>query len=218
MKPLIGLIPGFLAILSTTWAHGQDIHNGYIWIEGPTEVLQPDTTYTLEVWSRWESPLWVDGVSAMFGFTTNIINDEGGQSVADVSNVILDPWINFLSYTGNISNNSIYGVSGGQIPPDFPQEPWDYERANPLRLFTFDFTTASQTPGLISFSPSNPYNGVLAFMPDPGNVGAIHAPVDSNTALYLDGWTSTIPAPMSIGPLGLGAACVLRRRERRTMP
>jgi hypothetical protein len=215
MKLQAGLVVGLAAIVLASSAPAQDTHDGYIWIEGPDEVLESNSTYTLEVWGRWESPLWVDGVSAMFGFTTNIINDRGGQSVADVSNVILDPWINYLSFTGNISDNSIYGVNGGQLPPDFPQEPWDYERANPLRLFTFDFTTTSQTPGLISFMPSNPSNGGMLFFPDTDDVSLIFAPFDENTALYLTGWTSTIPAPTTLWALGLGAGCLLVDRRRK---
>jgi hypothetical protein len=215
MKLQAGLVVGLAAFLLPSSALAQDAHDGFVWIEGPEEVLESNSTYTLEVWGRWESPLWVDGVSAMDGFEMDIFNVEGQQSVLSVSNVVLDPWVNWLSSSGNTSDNDIYGVGGGQLPPDFPQEPWDYERANPLRLFTFDFTTGSDTPGLISFTPDTPYNGGLAFMPDPGNGGAIHAPVDSNTALYLDGWSSTIPAPTTLWALGLGAGCLLVDRRRK---
>lgn len=198
-----------------TVACAQATHNGYIWIEGPDEFLAANTTYTLEVWGRVESPLYVDGQSMIAGFGIDILNTGGGPSVASVSNVRIDDWATNFGTIGIILGNDILGTSGGQLPSWVdPQEP-PPPPLNPIRLFTFDFTTASGPLGEIGFSPANPNpNGGFSFYPHMLNGASIIIPNSPDTELHLEGWTSTVPSPggvMALTVLGLNGR---RRRER----
>ena len=64
-------------------AFGQATHTATIWIEGPDEVL-PGTTFTLDVWGRFESPDFVEGVSAIAGFGLDVICTAGRDEVVEV--------------------------------------------------------------------------------------------------------------------------------------
>lgn len=202
---------GLMALLLSASAAAQATHNGFIWVEGPSEALAADTTYTLEVWARFESPLWVDGESMIAGFGIDILNVGGGSFVGGVSNVRIEDWAISFGIVGAIVGNDIVGISGGQLPSGWvdPQDPPPPPPAI-NRLFTFDFTTAAGPLGAISFSPAHPNpNGGLSFYPDGRHGASIIFPNTPGTQLHLDGWTSTVPSP------SLGLTLLLLRLKLR---
>jgi len=202
-----------LNTLTISLAGAQATHNGYIWIEGPEEVLQPNTTYALEVWGRWESPLFVEGYSAMAGFGIDIINAAGQSSVGSVDQVRFPSWSELFGQFSGVSGTDILGVSGGQLPrnPINPVEP-NPNTDNPIMLFMFEMTTSNAVLAPIQFLPSNPsIHGGLSFYPSIDDFFSIVAPNDHDTALHLTGWTS-VPAPFSVVPM-IGVLGMIRRRR-----
>lgn len=206
-----------LALLGlTTVASAQATHHGYMWIEGPSEVLAPNTTYTLEVWARFESPAWVGGVSMIAGFGSDILNVGGGSFVSGVSNVRFEEWAVVFGNVGEIDGNDIIRISGGQRPggwvdpPDSPPPP---PEESLTRLYTFDFTTGTGPLGAISFAPANPNpNGGLSFYPAWTNGASMVFPNTPGTALHFDGWTSTVPSPGAIAAF-ITMTLISRRRR-----
>jgi len=202
---------GLMALLLSASAAAQATHHGYIWVEGPDEALAPNTTYTLEVWGGVESPLFVHGTSMMAGFGIDILNTGGGDSVASVSNVRIAEWARAFGTTGSIQGNDIIGVSGGQMPQDFPMDP--PELRNPIELFSFDLTTAGGPLGQISFAPANPHPfGGLSFYTHWWSGLMLIIPNQEGSELHFGGWTSTVPSPGS--GLTLVLACISFRRSR----
>ena len=201
-------------VFAVSAAAGQAIHNAYIWIEGPDHVLAPNTTYTLEVWGRIESPVYVEGVSMVAGFGIDVLNLAGADSIASVSNVRIEFWAEQFGTLGIVAGYNVLGTSGGQLPFGIVFPPYPPDVRNPIPLFTFDFTTASGPLDEISFTAANPnINGGLFFYPNMWDGASIVAPNDTNTALHLSGWTSVVPAPGSaiLGLVAVGYGLGRRR-------
>ena len=92
MKLRAGLVVGLAAFLLPSSARAQDMHNGFIWIEGPDEVLEANSTYTLEVWGRIESPAFIQRDSAIAGFGIDIRNTAGRDQIDSISNIQIADW------------------------------------------------------------------------------------------------------------------------------
>lgn len=192
-------------------ASAQAVHHGYIWIEGPAEVLEAETTYTLEVWGRWESALFVEWTSAMAWFGIDVINTRGRSDVAVVSNVRFGLWALAYGSFDFIDGTNIIGVESGQLPGPDGTPDGSPDLSNPILLFQFDFTTEDGQMGVVEFAPANPgIMGGLAFYPYRDGF-TIVAPDDAGTELHLSGWTS-VPSPGAIVAMGIGAMVSRRKR------
>lgn len=203
MKRLI--FAGLAAVLCAQ-AAGQAVHHGYVWLEGPEGVLAPNTTYTMEAWGRWESPLFIDGFSAMAGFGFDVINTAGsGTQVASVSNVQFFLWDGLWGTQGTIVGTNITGISGGQIPNPGIVPIWPFmDLRNPIPLFTFTFITADAPIVHLGFEPMRPHPmGGLSFYPNATDGASIIAPNDEGTALHMIGWEYVVPSPSSWVAVGL---------------
>ncbi len=206
-----GLLSAGLLGVIVAGAHAQAIHHGYIWIEGPESVLQANTTYTLEVWGRWESPLFVEHTSAMAWFAIDVLNTRGMSSVAAVSPPRFALWSLAYGEFDSIDGTNILGVQSGQLPGPDGTPDGNPDLNNPLLLFQFDITTAGGPIGVVEFAPANPgAMGGLAFYPYRDGF-AIAAPNDAETELHLTGWTS-VPSPGAIVAMSLGATVARRKR------
>ncbi len=214
MRLLAGSIISLALTLCAVPASAQEIHNGFVWIEGPDEVLQPNSTYTLEVWGRWDSPAFIQDESAMAGFRFNIFNTVGRDQVDYMSNVQVSGWAaGFGASAGEILIVDVLGVRGGQLANLFGILNPDINLNNPIPLFTFDITTANVPVTDIEFTPSvSDPDGGLLFYPDILDGATISAPDDPDTTLTITPWAYQIPNPMSTTPLFLLA--MARRRHR----
>ncbi len=196
-------------------AGAQAVHHGYVWLEGPDGALEPDTTYTIEAWARWESPLFVQGLSAMGGFGVDVINTTGANTtVIAVENVRFPAWAAQYASLGGIIGTDLHGVSGGQGPSN-PFNPviTDFDLSNPILLFTFDFTTADTGIDGIVFRPMHPNpNGGLSFYPSWAEGVTIVAPNHPDTGSHFSGWEYWVPSPGG-GALAVGLCFIARRRR-----
>ncbi len=210
MKSL--LVFGVLAVAASA-VSAEAIHHGYIWIEGPDEVLQANTTYTLEVWGRWESPLFVDGVSAMAGFWFDVINTAGsGTNVASVGNLQIAEWALGFSHFDGIDGTNLVGVAGGQLADLFGWGP-RVDRTHPIMLFEFDFTTSAGPVGPLAFSPMNPEPGIgLSFYLRSTAGEWIGAPNGTDSELHLVPWVY-VPSPNAVALIMLAGVQHARRRR-----
>lgn len=204
MKLQTGLIFGLAALVWPTCAQAQDLHNGFIWIEGPNEVLESNTTYTLEVWGRMESPAFITGDSAIAGFGIDIRNTAGADQIASISNVQIADWAAGFGTVGTILIIDLLNTSGGQLANLWGILNPNIDLSNPIPLFTFDFTTANVPIENLEFTPMDPnVNGGLSFYPDIEDGATIITPNDAETSLTLTPWTYQIPAPGTLVPLVL---------------
>jgi hypothetical protein len=209
MMNRLGII--VLLIAGTAW--GQTIHNGFIWIEGPDEVLESNTTYTLEIWGRIESPAFITGDSAIAGFGIDIRNTAGRNQIDSISNIQIADWAAGFGTDGIIQIIDLLNTSGGQLANLWGILNPNIDMRNPIPLFTFDFTTASGPVTNLEFTPADPNaNGGLSFYPDNEDGASIVTPNDADSSLTLTPWTYQVPGPVSAAPLFLLA--MSRRRCR----
>lgn len=210
-----GLISAGILAISTASAGAQAIHHGFIWLEGPEGVLAPDTTYSIEAWARWESPIFIEGTSATGGFGFDVINTLGsGACVASVGNIRIADWAAGFGSYDRIDGTDIIWISGGQIPDLFGWYP-QVDHRNPIPLFTFDFTTAGGRVGDFTFAPMNPGPwGGLTFYPVSTDGFSVIAPRDPGTELHLMSWSYVIPAPGPAGMIGVAGMLGAGRRRR----
>ena len=202
---------GLVALLLSASAAAQATHTATIWIQGPDEVL-PNSTYTAEVWGSWDSPSFIDGVSAMAGFGIDVHPTQGIGNLASVSSATIASWAAGFGSPGYLLNLAIIAPSGGQIPNVFGLNP-GIEMGHPLMLYSFEFTTNDTPISVLEFSPMNPnLNGGLAFYPVSTNGASIVAPNDAGTQLNLVPWTYRVPAPGTVVPLCVGLVMLRRRR------
>jgi MYXO-CTERM domain-containing protein len=186
-----------------------------IWIEGPDEVL-PDSTYTLEVWGRWESPSFVDGVSAFAGFGIDMHVTEGREDISSVGGVQIAGWAAGFGNNGIIEVVDILGASGGQLANLFGILNPTIEMGNPLLLYSFEFTTETGPLTVLEFSPANPNpNGGLSFYPVSTDGASVIAPNDAGTELVLVPWRYEVPGPGGAAVVLAAAGVIGTRRRRR---
>jgi hypothetical protein len=198
MMNRLGII--VLLIAGTAW--GQTIHNGFIWIEGPDEVLESNTTYTLEIWGRIESPAFITGDSAIAGFGIDIRNTAGRDQIDSISNIQIADWAAGFGTDGTIQIIDLLNTSGGQLANLWGILNPNIDMRNPIPLFTFDFTTASGPVTNLEFTPVDPnVNGGLSFYPDNEDGASIITPNDADSSLTLTPWTYQVPGPGSLAPL-----------------
>jgi hypothetical protein len=203
---------GLLALVVAASASAQDIHNGTISIVGPNEYIDHYNTYTLEVWGQWDSPEFIEGVSAMAGFGFDIVQTVGQEQIVSVGNLQYAPWAAAFGNVPAIVGNDMLGISSGQLANLFGFLNPDIDLSNPILLFTFEITTGEEHVWNIEFTPTNPNaNGGLSFYPDNEDGASIIAPNDADTSLTMNSWAYFIPSPGSVVPLLLLAA-VRRRR------
>lgn len=216
MRKLLQVVAASVALAVVSTARAQALHHGYIWIEGPEEPLAPDSAYTLEVWGRWESPLFEQYSSAMAWFGMDILNARGSESVAEVSAVRFAFWASQFGQFDAIDGTHILGVESGQLNNVDSTPDGSPDRSNPIMLFRFDFTTEDGPIEIVEFRPANPgpYGG-LAFYPYLGDSWAIAAPNDADTELHLTGWTSAVPSPGAVVGLVTLIGAGKRRRQWR---
>lgn len=195
-------------------ASAQTIHHGFIWLEGPQGVLQPNTTDTVDGWARWESPIFIQGTSAVAGSGFDMICTLGsGTQIAGIGHVVFSEWALTFGRYDAIQGSSILRVSGGQVPVPFGATP-RMDLRNPIPMFTFEFTTGNGPVGDFSFAPMNPATlGGLSFYPVRTDGYQVVASNDPGTALHLTGWDYVVPAPAGAGVLAVGI-CALSRRRR----
>ena len=206
---------GLFALVLAGTACAQTDHNGFIWIEGPDEVLESNSTYTLEVWGRFESPAFIAGESALAGFWFDIITTVGRDQIDYIWNIQVNGGYGGFGTgeTIQIIGPDIFNASGGQLANLFGILNPNIITSNPVQLFTFDIVTASVPITDLEFTPMNPgINGGLSFYPDIEDGATINAPNDPNTSLTTKPWAYQIPSPISVAPLLLLA--MARRRWR----
>lgn len=200
------------AALATLAAHAAgQTHRFTMWAEAPETVLAGET-FTIGFWGSVESPVFVEGTSAMAGFGIDAV---GQGSVTLVSNVTIQPWAADYGTVGGIFGPNVQGVSGGQIR-NIITPPLSFSLENPILLFTFDVTAGGS--GSITYTPANPNpNGGLSFYPDYLNGASIVGPNDADTSLALIGATTRIvPAPTPLMLVGASLYTLgSRRRNRR---
>ncbi len=203
---------GLLALVVAASASAQDIHNGTITIVGPNEYIDHYSTYTLEVWGQWDSPDFIEGVSAMAGFGFDIEQTIGQEQIVSVGNLQYAPWAAAFGTDPTIVGNDMLGISGGQLANLFGILNPDIDLGNPILLFTFEITTGEEHVWNIEFTPTNPnVNAGLSFYPDSENGASIIAPNDADTSLTMNSWAYYIPSPASTVPLFLMLAARRRR-------
>lgn len=205
-------VAGFAGILAGT-AGAQATHQAEIYMIGPSEVMS-NTTYTVEAWGRWDSPLFVQDISAMAGFGIDAINTFGGDQIASVGNVQIAQWALGFGVPGDIIDLSVRGISGGQLANLFGFLNPFIDMRNPIMLFSFEFTTADVPITHIGFAPANPNpNGGLSFYPLSMDGASTIAPNHPDSSLTLTGWEYVVPSPAGMGVLAMGLGAWLRRRR-----
>lgn len=199
-----------LVVLSacTGGALAQATHAATIWIAGPDEVLA-NSTFTLDVWGRFESPDFVDGVSAIAGFGMDVICTEGREQIVSVEGP--------GRFGGGITLESgfpvgpdLIEVRGGQVPNLFGILNPFIDLSNPMHLFSFEVTVGDISH--IAFDTMNAsLEGGLSFYPDSTDGATIVAPNDAGTSLTFVGWEYVVPGPWTVA---IGGLAVLGRRRR----
>lgn len=207
------LFAGFARILAGT-AGAQATHHAEIFMVGPSEVMR-NSTYTLEVWGRFDSPWFVEGTSAIAGFGIGMGATTGFEQLASISNVQIAPWAGGFGWPGIILGLAIVdgGVSGGQLANLFGFLNPNINMSNPILLYTVDFTTGDVPITHIGFAPQDPnVNGGLSFYPISTDGASIIAPNHPDSSLTLTGWEYFVPSP-GAGVLALAGPMVFRRRR-----
>jgi hypothetical protein len=168
-------------------------------------------TYTVEAWGSVTGDPWVDGTSAMAGFGFDVI---GSGNAASISTATFPLWSRGFSVEGTVDGISVHGVSGGQLANLFGTLNPNLSLSNPILLFTVE-VTAAEMRGVITYTPENlNINGGLSFYPDSTDGVSIIAPNDPGTTLTLAGVTTrVVPAPATLGLIGLTGLAAGRRRE-----
>lgn len=199
------------AVVCAGGALAQATHTATIWIEGPDEVL-PDTTYTLEVWGEWDSPDFVEGVSAFAGFGIDVVPTAGREDIAQIGGVIIAGWAAGFGTDGVTLDLAIHQASGGQLANLFGILNPNIEMRNPLLLYSFEITTGGGPIEVLEYTPANPnLNGGLSFYPDSLDGASVIAPNGADTALVLVPWRYEVPGPGGVAVLVIG---LIRRRQR----
>jgi hypothetical protein len=191
-------------------ACAQATHDAFVWIEGPGAVT-PGSTFTLDVWGRFESPAFVDGVSAIAGFGMDVICTAGRDEVVSVDGP--DGFGGIVLESGFAAGPDLLEVRGGQLANLFGILNPTIDLSQPMHLFSFEVTVGDFTQ--LAFTPANPGpDGGLSFYPDSTDGGTIVAPNDADTTLTMVGWSYEVPGP---GPGGMAvvAVAVVGRGRRR---
>jgi len=193
-------------------ASGQATHMGEIFITGPADAPTVGETYTMEVWGRFTSPDFVQGVSAIAGFGIDIGLTGDSDPIASIGNVHISDWASGFGQTGTVDGSTLRGVSGGQLANVFNLNP-SINLDNPILLFTFDFTAQPYTH--IGFTPMNPNpNGGLSFYPVSTAGASVTVPNNPDSSLTLSEFHYFVPAPGSLAIFTMAFGSMAHRRRR----
>jgi hypothetical protein len=200
-----------LAALGIAASASAQTHTGTFAIQHTSGFYSPGETATFAVFAQWDSPAFIDGLSATAGFGFDIVTAYGLDNVASMSNLQYADWAAGFGVGPDYTDTSILNISGGQLANLFGILNPGINMNNPIELFTFDVTWSSGPLGVTEIATSNPnINGGLSFYPDSQDGASIIAPNDPDTELVM-GSIIFFPAPGTAAPL-LMMAMIRRRR------